>query len=147
MIGTAKETCDAVFVYGKNGASTQFNLTGLRLTETPASAGAASYVSFARACGPRHVGAGLCVLGPRGKVNAMPRRRLNSTSKPNLQVIPGALSLYRPGDQITFNLNGVEFTAPVESIETEETKAVLWVTVSVGVYASHVKRVERGRGL
>jgi hypothetical protein len=63
--------------------------------------------------------------------------------KQHFQIIPGALSLYRPGNQITFELNGVEFTAPVEYIETTGGEAVLYVTVSVGVYSSHVTRVDR----
>jgi hypothetical protein len=65
------------------------------------------------------------------------------TRKPNLQVIPGALSLYREGDVITFDLNDIEFEAPIDFIETEDGSAVLHVVVSVGVYSSHVKRVER----
>jgi predicted membrane protein len=65
------------------------------------------------------------------------------TRKPNLQVIPGALSLYRVGDVITFDLNEVEFEARVESVEIEAGKAVLWVTCALGVHAGHVKRVER----
>jgi hypothetical protein len=81
----------------------------------------------------------------RGKLNAMPRRQATPASRPqhNLKSIPGALALYRVGDVIYFDLNGVEFDAPVESVEVEEGKAVLWVTTTVGIHASHVRRVER----
>jgi hypothetical protein len=76
-----------------------------------------------------------------GTSNASRKRK--PASKPNLQVIPGALSLYRKGDVITFDLNGVEFEAPIDYVELKEGSAVLFVTTCVGVSASHVKRVER----
>lgn len=64
-------------------------------------------------------------------------------NRKQFRAIPGALSLYRPGDRITFEINGVEFTATVESIETEKDKTVLYVTVSIGVFSSHVTRIDR----
>lgn len=65
------------------------------------------------------------------------------TPKPKLQSIPGALSLYRTGDVITYTLDGIEFASPIESVEIEDGSALLWVTPMVGIPPSHVKRVER----
>lgn len=71
----------------------------------------------------------------------MPRRQPVRT--PNLQVIPGALSLYRKGDVITFTFDGVEFDAPIDAVEIEDGRAMLWVTMTIGIPPSHVKRVDR----
>lgn len=71
------------------------------------------------------------------------RRLPTSTRKTNLQVIPGALSLYRQGDVITFDLEGVEFSAPIDSVEMKAGVPLLCITLTLGVRAHHVKRVER----
>ena len=63
--------------------------------------------------------------------------------KPKFQSIPGALSLYRTGDVITYTLDGIEFESPIQSIEMDEGEPVLWVTPTIGIPPSHVKRVER----
>jgi hypothetical protein len=66
-----------------------------------------------------------------------------STLKPKFKSIPGALSLYRVGDVIAFDLNGVEFEASIDCVELKPGRTVLWVTPTVGVHPEHVKRVER----
>lgn len=65
------------------------------------------------------------------------------SQKPNLKPIPGALSLYRKGDVITYTLDGIEFESPIDSVEIEDGRTLLWVTPSVGVPPSHVKSVQR----
>ncbi len=78
-----------------------------------------------------------------GTSNASRKPKPTSTQKPNLQVIQGALSLYREGDVVTFELDGLEFEAAIESVEIKNGKALLWVYPAVGLYPHHVKRVER----
>jgi hypothetical protein len=78
-----------------------------------------------------------------GTSNASRKRKPTSAPKPYLQVISGALSPYRQGDVITYYLDGIEFVSPIDSVEIEDGKLLLWVTPSIGVPPSHVKRVER----
>lgn len=65
-------------------------------------------------------------------------------TRPELKVIEGALSIYRPGDVIAFDLDGMEFKAPVKRIEMRGGgKTYLFVTVDILIAVSNVKRVER----
>jgi hypothetical protein len=65
MIGTATDTCEAVFVYSKNRSAFPYT-TGLRLVETPASVGAALRVSVAGNAEQRPIDAGLFASGRGG---------------------------------------------------------------------------------
>lgn len=148
MIGAVTDPREVVVFLGNNSPfGSIVSTTESQLVETPAWSGVASRGSVTGTAETRLDVRASVRLG-RGKVNTMPPRRLDSPTarKTSLQVIQGALSLYRVGDRITFLLNDVEFTEPVEYVETAEGKTYLYVTVSLGVCVNHVSRVERRGG-
>jgi len=62
---------------------------------------------------------------------------------PRLRVIEGALSIYRPGDEISFTLFGEGFSAPVTGSHTKDGVLYVDVSLNIGINSALIKCVER----
>jgi hypothetical protein len=69
----------------------------------------------------------------------MARKKL----KPQLTGIEGALSIYRVGDKVTFDIGSVEFDAPIEDYYIVNDQPYVDVTVAMRVAVSHIKKIVR----
>jgi hypothetical protein len=72
------------------------------------------------------------------KESARPRRN----RKPKLRAIDGALSIYRIGDTVTFEINEREFVSPISNVHFDEA-GNLWLDVAIAIAPGKVRRVER----
>jgi hypothetical protein len=72
-----------------------------------------------------------------------PRAPRTTRPQPRLTAIEGALSIYRPGDIITFTLAGVTFNAPVITSYLSNGTPYISVELRLGIHSGTVTRVER----
>ncbi len=68
----------------------------------------------------------------------MPRKK-----KPQLTGIEGALSIYRIGDKVTFDIGSVEFNAPIDAYYVDGGRPYVNLTIEVRLPVGLIKKIVR----